>query len=233
MAGAQRPLGSTGSRRPETSRPAGLCGCPRSGTRSGRFRAGPQIGKPGVITAAGRRVGKMRHSDSGQPSRFPTPLHAPMTAAPPRASMNSDVCNGPRGTEHGPSRHFSDGRRVQREGVTCPRSPGEVDSAGTSLGPSTRPRALVHVSRLCRHERRVSGGPQEPPPQGEMRVEKLQCSCVPGLWAARGGQLLLPELPAPTPTHPAGAEAARPQGSFPDPQTRQVEPTSQPHWQLG
>lgn len=97
--------------------------------------------------------------------------------------------------------------------------------------PTFSPRALVHVSRLCRYERRVSGGPQEPPPQGEMRVEKLQCSCVPGLWAARGGQLLLPELPAPTPTHPhpAGAEAARPQGSFQTPKpvrwSRPVSPT--------
>lgn len=105
--------------------------------------------------------------------------------------------------------------------------------------PTFSPRALVHVSRLCRHERRVSGGPQEPPPQGEMRVEKLQCSCVPGLWAARGGQLLLPELPAPTPTHPAGAEAAGPQGSFQTPKpvrwSRPVSPTgnwAEEKWKL-
>lgn len=78
--------------------------------------------------------------------------------------------------------------------------------------PTFSPRALVHVSRLCRHERRVSGGHQEPPPQGEMRVEKLQCSCVPGLWAARGGQLLLPELPAPTPTHPRAPRLRGPRG---------------------
>lgn len=112
----------------------------------------------------------MRHSDSGQPSRFPTPLHAPMTAAPPGASMNSDVCNGPRGTKHGPSRRFSDGRRVQREGATCPRSPGEVDSAGTSLGPSTRPRfprVPSSTSRGCADMSDVClGAPRSPLPRG-------------------------------------------------------------------
>lgn len=112
----------------------------------------------------------MRHSDSGQPSRFPTPLHAPMTAAPPGASMNSDVCNGPRGTEHGPSRRFSDGRRVQREGATCPRSPGEVDSAGTSLGPSMRPRfpcVPSSTSRGCADMSDVClGAPRSPLPRG-------------------------------------------------------------------
>lgn len=137
--------------------------------------------------------------------------------------MNSDVSNGPLGTEHGPSHRFSDGRRVQRGTVTRPRSPRGVDSAGISLGPSMSPRfprVPLSTSHDCADRGDVRlGAPRSPLPVGTLL-------CAPPLIRERR-QLLLPEPPPPPPCIRRALRLGDPGGPSQTPKPgRRIRPVS-------